>query len=552
MKKGFYKILLIMSLFWQVILPTTMNAATDWEMVDVDTVLTFPIARGGEHLTGSLTFTNGYISSPSYTVLDGDMETTYLFHQKEGGGTSHFALFDSESNVLNTRAYSAADVYKKELGNGDVELQAREVFTINGVDVEVSVTLTSSATGTVRHAIDMKNISTTAATLGGIQRIDTMLNTKDYVPIYSLGTGRGVYIDNRDDSRRVYFNRVPSTEGGYDNYNVGRFSFNTPADWVTSFFNADFAGSGIENEVSTVGDVLLGSVDTSVYFKWNAAPLNPNETRKMVYDVGLGEDTPIKAPILTVESSVVVAGITGENGVATLPYSWIDYDSATVSYQYQIDNGAWTSLEELTNIDVVNNDTANIPTTGLAIGNYTLNVQIVDPDGLTSNVVTLPLHIVEETLVEEESNTPPAEEESNAPPTEEALNFKIVYDGNGHDGGTIPVDNNLYQFGDIIVIAAGEPTKTGYVFGGWSDGTQVLHAGEEVILVDEATSSAYTASTGTPYTATENIIPLTAVWNQETVTMLPETGQTNNLILSIGTIMIGIGLIASRKLNKTK
>ncbi len=48
-----------------------------------------------------------------------------------------------------------------------------------------------------------------------------------------------------------------------------------------------------------------------------------------------------------------------------------------------------------------------------------------------------------------------------------ASEYAVTYDGNGHDGGTVPADALAYVKGDAVTVAAGEPTKAGHVFAGW-------------------------------------------------------------------------------------
>ncbi len=45
--------------------------------------------------------------------------------------------------------------------------------------------------------------------------------------------------------------------------------------------------------------------------------------------------------------------------------------------------------------------------------------------------------------------------------------YAVAYDGNGHDGGTVPVDELAYVKGDTVTVASDEPTRTGYSFAGW-------------------------------------------------------------------------------------
>lgn len=57
--------------------------------------------------------------------------------------------------------------------------------------------------------------------------------------------------------------------------------------------------------------------------------------------------------------------------------------------------------------------------------------------------------------------------------------FKVTYDGNGSDGGTIPSDPASYNKSDTVtVLPAGSMTKTGAVFAYWNtkaDGTGIFH-----------------------------------------------------------------------------
>ncbi|WP_158539734.1 InlB B-repeat-containing protein [Gordonibacter sp. 28C] len=46
--------------------------------------------------------------------------------------------------------------------------------------------------------------------------------------------------------------------------------------------------------------------------------------------------------------------------------------------------------------------------------------------------------------------------------------YAVTYDGNGADGGTVPVDALAYAKGDTVTVASDEPTRTGYTFDGWT------------------------------------------------------------------------------------
>jgi hypothetical protein len=59
------------------------------------------------------------------------------------------------------------------------------------------------------------------------------------------------------------------------------------------------------------------------------------------------------------------------------------------------------------------------------------------------------------------------------------MSFTVTYDGNGSDGGSVPIDSNAYNAGDkVSVQPAGSMTKTGATFAYWNtqaDGTGTFH-----------------------------------------------------------------------------
>lgn len=57
--------------------------------------------------------------------------------------------------------------------------------------------------------------------------------------------------------------------------------------------------------------------------------------------------------------------------------------------------------------------------------------------------------------------------------------FTVTYDGNGSDGGSVPIDTKTYNTGDAVTVqSAGSMTKTGATFAYWNtkpDGTGAFH-----------------------------------------------------------------------------
>ncbi|MCK5688845.1 InlB B-repeat-containing protein [Myxococcota bacterium] len=77
---------------------------------------------------------------------------------------------------------------------------------------------------------------------------------------------------------------------------------------------------------------------------------------------------------------------------------------------------------------------------------------------------------------------------SNTPTT----TYSVTYDGNGHTGGSVPVDTTLYAEGDYFPIAYnnGNLEKTGFVFVAWNtqsdgDGTSYPPASGDIMMGDE-------------------------------------------------------------------
>ena len=58
------------------------------------------------------------------------------------------------------------------------------------------------------------------------------------------------------------------------------------------------------------------------------------------------------------------------------------------------------------------------------------------------------------------------------------VTYTVIYDGNGNDGGIVPIDTNLYGATDLVVVLSDEPIKNGYEFSGWEYNGNVYHAGD--------------------------------------------------------------------------
>lgn len=68
---------------------------------------------------------------------------------------------------------------------------------------------------------------------------------------------------------------------------------------------------------------------------------------------------------------------------------------------------------------------------------------------------------------------------------------KLVYNGNGNDGGEVPVDEGTHEAGDIVAVAAGSKMyRLGHTFASWN--TNATGFGEGYLDNDSLTLNAYT------------------------------------------------------------
>ena len=80
---------------------------------------------------------------------------------------------------------------------------------------------------------------------------------------------------------------------------------------------------------------------------------------------------------------------------------------------------------------------------GISTGDdYAFSVVVIDVDGLRSQAATI---------------------------TSNSTLYSVIYDGNGHAGGTVPADSLSYrQTKPVIVLDSGTMVRSGYSFNGWN------------------------------------------------------------------------------------
>jgi hypothetical protein len=72
----------------------------------------------------------------------------------------------------------------------------------------------------------------------------------------------------------------------------------------------------------------------------------------------------------------------------------------------------------------------------------------------------------------------------------------VTYDGNGSTNGTVPIDDQTYQLGDVVTVAGNEGAlaKTSYQFAGWNrlpSGLGTTYSGGETFLMGDVDITLY-------------------------------------------------------------
>ena len=79
---------------------------------------------------------------------------------------------------------------------------------------------------------------------------------------------------------------------------------------------------------------------------------------------------------------------------------------------------------------------------------------------------------------------------------QETDTYTVSYHGNGNTGGTVPIDNNVYEVGNQVIIIGntGNLEKTGYTFGGWNTASEQSgtdYAPGEIMLLPASNAILY-------------------------------------------------------------
>ena len=104
----------------------------------------------------------------------------------------------------------------------------------------------------------------------------------------------------------------------------------------------------------------------------------------------------------------------------------------------------------------------------------------------------------------------------------------VTYDGNGSDSGSVPTDSTKYESGNTVTVLGNTNSlgKTGYVFSGWTDGTNTYDEGDT-------------------FTMPSTDVTLSAVWVADSLQTLTISGSMSKTSYSTGDSWSPAGLVVT-------
>lgn len=371
-----------------------------------------------------ITETNGVTTAPQ--------DPYYMFEGPQGGSDVNYRtvteLYRQETKQRGVYAIQARTKMNDGLGNLDFYFQQIK-------------TLVPTLDGGVRIVNEVKNTGWRAGkenakprkTFGAVIGEDTMLNDVDKVPIFSLGTNKGVYIANKEDLFRVSFPRVGQNDGAATNYE-GQ-SFNSVFGSTYRAFQGLHNGLGNESQDLKLDQrvwpfdnkypPLLPNdpklpidergYDTQYVQKWTPRePPEVGEKAIMSYDVAV---LPIHKPEIRLSADSIDQNVYKEEMI-TFKGDWRDLDSLNVTLYYKIGSQATAGWVEFATDSREDHDDLkevwrpfklDLPGTKFKLGEDTIEFKAVDTTRVDSDVVKTTVRTFETVTIKTEHYGPKGE-----------------------------------------------------------------------------------------------------------------------------------------------
>jgi LPXTG-motif cell wall-anchored protein len=291
-------------------------AATPPLNTDLTTFAITAPTLSGNALTGHIQLSSNNLVAAGYFVTnDLGQKVTYAYSYNSFSTSYFYVLINNAGTIvpveIGHRAISNYTVTEITPGYDEVVLESTVLD--GGYELLVQYALTPREDGTVTHTWNVTNKGAAPIEIGGVYSLDTMLNPNDSVPVYSLGTNLGVFIDDPVAFTRATFPWVDPAIGGPNDMAAQRWRNEATAE---DAFGSNFNVNRLFDVPSNYADVLLRNVDTAVCFRWDFATLGVDGMRSFVYEVVLAEAEPIEPytadiPLTGGDSAGVFAGIFG-------------------------------------------------------------------------------------------------------------------------------------------------------------------------------------------------------------------------------------------------
>lgn len=233
-------------------------------------------------------------STPAFNIIETKNEYNFYSKPLEGAGVASF----TESKLVGTNEVMATG----------------SKMTDKKMAISVSMKANDQQTA-VSHIYTITNNDTTKRTIYPIKAVDTQLNMDDYVPIYSRGPGKGVYIESNENpadptAKRYRLDYIMDIEDG-----TGPEFFKGAAQGAAfkTIFGEDVSHQSAAGMDAVEGEVVFGSsdqsekMDTAIYMSWGEKMLEPGQSLELRYDVGI-------RPLVNLENTITTKNLTRADG----------------------------------------------------------------------------------------------------------------------------------------------------------------------------------------------------------------------------------------------
>lgn len=248
-------------------------------------------------------------TSPDFMIVPSDNTSSKIY-------SSNFALLGSNFNNngntgLTNKKFYAANLGKDANGNDRYAYKIIGDFTRNEnsdnngtYNLQAEILLRPSPTNNaiVQRELYLYNPNNNSQKFTVLFGEDTSMKNgyslPDSVPVYDLGSKRGVYVDsngyNGHNYRLYVTNEVPD---GFDSY-TGQSKSGSAVNWVDAFSNKIVSGTGAETQNNPTGTQLSGFGDSAYTLKWSPTTLGPYQTAHYSSTFGVAA-SPVSVPTAT-------------------------------------------------------------------------------------------------------------------------------------------------------------------------------------------------------------------------------------------------------------